>query len=210
MRQSRKWLIAVILLPGLFFSGCQQRDEIGDLAVVLGAFLQLQENGDLQMSVEVAHKATIDGADESLAFSVAAATWQEAERALSDKLDKTVYWGHMVLIVFGPGFSAEQIGAYMAAFYQDQRFSPVIYVALTDAESQELLEASFGEAAYLSQGLAERLSWLSERQPQASLTVRKYMQNSYYRHSGGTMALLAQQDGQIYLSGMVDADEREG
>ena len=123
-------MIAMLLMSCCCLMGCQERDEIGDLAVVLGTALELEDDGNLQVSVELAHKTSIDGEDESLVFTVSAPDWQTAEEELSAELDKTIYWGHMVLIVLGTGFTEEQIYDYMEMFYRDQRLSPIIYIAL--------------------------------------------------------------------------------
>ena len=200
-------IIALLLSIACCVMGCQQRDEIGDLAVVLGAALELTEDGSLQVSVELAHKASIDGEDESLVFTVCAPDWQTAEEKLSTELDKTIYWGHMVLIVLGPGFTEEQIYDYMEMFYRDQRLSPIIYTALSHMDTEELLSATFGEATYLSQGVAERLSAESKQNKEDSLTVGKYMQNIYYKGNGTQMALLSQIGDNIQLSRMVAVDE---
>ena len=200
-------IIALLLTVACCVMGCQQRDEIGDLAVVLGAALELQEDGGLQVSVELAHKTSIDGEEESLVFTVCAPDWQTAEEKLSTELDKTIYWGHMVLIVLGSGFNEEQIYNYMEMFYRDQRLSPIIYTALSHMDTEELLSATFGEATYLSQGVAERLSAESKQNKEDSLTVGKYMQNIYYKGSGTQMALLSQIGDNIQLSRMVAVDE---
>ena len=200
-------IIALLLTVACCVMGCQQRDEIGDLAVVLGAALELTEDGSLQVSVELAHKASIDGEDESLVFTVCAPDWQTAEEKLSTELDKTIYWGHMVLMVLGSDFNEEQIYNYMEMFYRDQRLSPIIYTALSHMDTEELLSATFGEATYLSQGVAERLSAESKQNKEDSLTVGKYMQNIYYKGSGTQMALLSQIGDNIQLSRMVAVNE---
>ena len=200
-------MIAMLLMSCCCLMGCQERDEIGDLAVVLGTALELEDDGNLQVSVELAHKTSIDGEDESLVFTVSAPDWQTAEEELSAELDKTIYWGHMVLIVLGTGFTEEQIYDYMEMFYRDQRLSPIIYTALSHMDTEDLLSATFGEATYLSQGVAERLSAESKENKEDSLTVGKYMQNIYYQGSGTQMALLSQVSDNIQLSGMVAVNE---
>ena len=49
-------MIAMLLMSCCCLMGCQERDEIGDLAVVLGTALELEDDGNLQVSVELAHK----------------------------------------------------------------------------------------------------------------------------------------------------------
>ena len=44
-------MIAMLLMSCCCLMGCQERDEIGDLAVVLGTALELEDDGNLQVSV---------------------------------------------------------------------------------------------------------------------------------------------------------------
>ena len=200
-------IVALLLTAACCLMGCQERDEIGDLAVVLGSALELKEDGSLRVSVELAHKAAIDAEDESVVFTVEAPDWPAAEEKLSREIDKTLYWGHMVLIVLGPGFTEEQVYDYLQMFYRDQRLSPIIYTALSHMDTAELLSATFGESPYLSQGVAERLSLASKDNQDDSFTVGKYMQNIYYKGNGTQMALLSQSGDKVQLSRMVAIDE---
>ena len=200
-------IAALLLMTACCFMGCQEREEIGDLAVVLGAALELKDDGGLRVSVELAHKAAIDGEDESLVFTVDAPNWPAAEEKLSREIDKTLYWGHMVLIVLGQGFTKDQIYDYLQMFYRDQRLSPIIYTALSHTDTAELLSATFGQSPYLSQGVAERLSLASKEDRDDSFTVGKYMQNIYYKGNGTQLALLSLIGDNVQLSRMVAIDE---
>lgn len=200
---------ALIFLTIWGLMGCQEKDEIGDLAVILGAALQLQDDGQLKVSVEVAHKESIDGQEEGLVFTVEAPDWQSVENKLSRELNKTLYWGHMVLLVLGEGFSAEQVYDYMEMFYRDPRLAPVIYTARCNMDSEDLLSATFGESPYVCKGIAERLSLASSQNKDDSLTVSKYIQNMYYRGSSIGMAFLSKSGDNIRINRLVTADEFE-
>lgn len=200
--------IAAIMVLVLFsLSGCRDKAEIGDLAVVLGTVLEKNEIGGLRVSIELAHKDSIDSEDESIVISVDADNWPDAEDKLAEELNKELYWGHMVLLILGEGFSSESVAQYLEMFYQDSRLSPIIFVAITSVSSQKIFGAKFGESAYVSKGIAERLALEMKNDPELFLTVEKCMQGIYYHQNDFEMAYLSVEDEKVRFSYMVKFHE---
>lgn len=198
--KAKTWLgIALLLLtPALLLGlgGCrEQKQDIGDLAVILGAAIEPADEG-LRLTIELAHRDSVTSPDESVIITASGGDWREAEKKLAAKTDKQLYWGHMVLVVLSEEFSRGEIEDFLRRFYTDERLAPTIYVALAAADAQSLLQAKFGESAYTSEGIAERLALSLEQDEQLCLSVEKGMQYLYREDHGiklqgpGKMAVL--------------------
>jgi hypothetical protein len=186
--KSKSWRRLVLMLLPLTLllplSGCrEQKQDIGDLAVILGAALEPVADG-LRLTIELAHRDGVTSPDESVIISVTGKDWQDVEKKLAAKTDKQLYWGHMVLLVLSQDFTRQQLAQYMEQFYTDERLAPTIYVALAAADAEQLLAARFGEAVYISEGIAERLSLTLQQEETNCLSVEKCMQYLYREDNG--------------------------
>ncbi|MDO4582246.1 MAG: hypothetical protein Q4B96_06675 [Bacillota bacterium] len=162
MRAKMTLFCAALLL--LICVGSGERREMNDMAIVLGLGVDAANDG-LLLSVELAHQQGVDQPAEALVFSAAGQDLEQAGEHLAELLDRELFWGSAELIVCGREL-AESGGLYHVAaqIYDDTRFDPKPYIVVADGTAQQALGDSFGEADYVSQGLAQALAD-SERQP---------------------------------------------
>ena len=83
-------LLLLLILPLLILGGCQRHTEIGDLAVILGVAVSESPDGSIAVTVELAHRDSINGEDRSVVVSAAAADWDGVEEALAKECDTGV------------------------------------------------------------------------------------------------------------------------
>lgn len=167
--------LLIIILLALTVSGCQQRPELSQLAMVVGVGLDRGEQQPLRLTVELAHQQRSDEPATSLVVSVEGENWATAEAALQNSLDKRPLWCNAVALVLGQGLTTEERDALLSAIYQDQRFSPGLLVL--EAESaQDILKGSFGESDHLAQGVAETVTYLAKSSGCRPITSAAYVE----------------------------------
>lgn len=191
-------LILVLLL--LTLSGCWERQELSEIAIVLGAGLDKEEDGIL-LTVELAHR--LNGADsgESKIFSAQGRDLQQAEQKLAAMLDKTIFWGQLTLVLFGQGLNEEEQTGYALAFYQDGRLGSAIPMLQCQGRAEDILNAEFGEATYVSQGLVQAMEHLSSEQRQVSTIAQRLEAALEQRPLPAAPMVLIGDEGRLELKG---------
>lgn len=203
--------------PALFLSlallslgGCRENHEIGNLAVVLGAAVDPTDDGEIKVTIELAHRDGVNSEDQSVILAAAGSDWQDAIDKLEEKTDKQLYWGHMVLLVLGEAFTQAQINGYLKMFYTDQRLSPTIYVAMTSNSAEDIFSSRFGESVYVSEGIAERLALEQKKDPDLCFTIGEWMQAVYYHRTCGIVAALSKVEDKVRVNRKVIRYESQG
>ena len=202
----KKAAVIIITVCAVFLCGCNKQPEIGDMAVILGVTVSQNTEGGLTVSVELAHRVNINSEDKSVVVTAEADCWQGIEEELSRKCDKKLYWGHMVVLLLSADNTPEYSQQLLESLYCDLRMAPLVYVAFFCGNGEELLEGGFGEAAYASQGMAQRLKSMHKEDRQLCLTLQKCMQHIYYGRKL-EMAVIELADKKGIVSGTVTVDE---
>ena len=81
--------------------------------------------------------------------------------------------------------------------------SPTIYIALSNDTAKDIYASSFGEAAYVSKGIAEYLALELKEDKKLFYTVEKCMQGLYYNQPDIAMAFLTIEKETILIKQMV-------
>lgn len=149
------FLILVMLVCTM--SGCMTKQELGDLTQILGAAFDCTEDGEFLLTVELAHQETSNSPAESMLFSGRGKTLAELSAGLEQSVDKHLYWGNMVVTVFGDTLSKQQILDIALYLYQDERLGPSILLMQAEGSAAAVLGGKFGEANYVSMGLEQAM-----------------------------------------------------
>lgn len=155
-----KKLIIFVLLAIFIcsFSGCADRHELSELAIVLGMGLDYMEDGSLQLSVELADRKMPQETGESKVFHVIAKDFTIAVDQLGLLLDKQLFWGNMMVVVFGDSFTKKQVDDIALALYKSNIFSDELPLLCAAGKAEDIINGNFGESEYISKGLSEAIS----------------------------------------------------
>ncbi|MDV7764979.1 Ger(x)C family spore germination protein [Peribacillus sp. CSMR9] len=122
----RHFMKSVLLLLGIcgttpFLSGCWDRVEITDLAVVTAAAIDKKDDNQIELSVQVFIPSSISsgggqggssqggGAVTTLVRSEKGSNISDALSRLQSKLPRKVFWGHCKVFVFGEKLAKEGV-----------------------------------------------------------------------------------------------------
>ena len=155
-----KKLVMLVLVTMLVcsFSACTDRQELSELAIVLGMGFDHMEDDSLQLSVELADRKMPQETGESKVFHVTAKDFTTAMDELILLLDKQLFWGNMMVLVFGDSFTQEQVDDVALALYKSNIFSDELPLLCAEGTAADIINGSFGESEYVSKGLSEAIS----------------------------------------------------
>ncbi|WP_285768411.1 Ger(x)C family spore germination protein [Peribacillus sp. SI8-4] len=114
-------IILLLLLTIPFMSGCWDRVEINDLAIVTAASIDKKDDGSIELSIQVFIPKSISsgggeggpsqgaGGATTLVKSDVGSNLSEALSKLQGKVPRKVFWGHCKVFVFGEGLAKEGI-----------------------------------------------------------------------------------------------------
>ncbi|TCK05539.1 UNVERIFIED_ORG: spore germination protein KC [Anoxybacillus amylolyticus] len=115
MTNKTKWKqvmsVFFVSMHFMLLSGCWDREEVNDLAFVLGIGIDRTKQGKIRMTVEIAVPRMIGGEQmiggggsgegETMVSSGTGMTIADAIAQLQEKLPRRLFWGHTKIIVFG-------------------------------------------------------------------------------------------------------------
>lgn len=114
----------------LLSTGCWDRKEVNDLAIVTTAGLDRNKDGDIELSLEIVVPSEKGGgtqtrnvnsksSDSTLMLSASGATSADAVSKLQIKLSRTIYWGQLEMLVFGDTLSRSQLREQLDYFVRN-------------------------------------------------------------------------------------------
>lgn len=114
----------------LLSTGCWDRKEVNDLAIVTIAGLDRKDDGEIELTLEIVvpkqegSKTQMSGnvskgSGSTLIWSASAATVAAAVSKLQRKLPRAIYWGQLELLVVGEALSRDQFQEQLDYFLRD-------------------------------------------------------------------------------------------
>lgn len=168
-------ILLVCCFTLLFFCvSCADKNELGDIAVAVGIAIDVGNNNDILLSVELVNRNDMTEPGKSAVFSVEAADLQKASEDIRRKLDRHIFWGNVMLVVFDSSMDSEQIFALSKELYKSNRFNDDLPLIQSETKAKDILEADFGEAQYVSQGLSETIDRVENKTHK--LTISDYLE----------------------------------
>ncbi|WP_182300160.1 Ger(x)C family spore germination protein [Cohnella cholangitidis] len=116
MKPSRKALIAALFAACLGLSGCWDRQEMDELALVMASGVDLAEDGQIEVTLQIAVPTGIPGTLQSGGkkkpvdvISAKGANAFEIISILQQRLSRRLFFGHRAVFVIGEAFARQSV-----------------------------------------------------------------------------------------------------
>ncbi|MGG3790070.1 hypothetical protein ABEV41_10955 [Geobacillus thermodenitrificans] len=106
----RALVFLLVSINVVILGGCWDREEINDIAIVLGIGIDRVKNGNIRLTVEIAVPRVIGSGqmggtggdkEETIIRSGTGVTIADAIAQLQERLPRRLFWGHMKIVIFG-------------------------------------------------------------------------------------------------------------
>ncbi|WP_028782357.1 Ger(x)C family spore germination protein [Thalassobacillus devorans] len=144
LHSSRKILLILLTWSSLFvLSGCWDRVEINDLAIVLAVGIDKIEDDQIELTVQLAIPSQMGGGKQqgsgsggqgnkpTITKKASGTTIAEAASILQQRVPRRIFWGHNEVIVFGKELAGSGIREYVDFFahHPEPRLRSFIFVS---------------------------------------------------------------------------------
>ena len=169
-------LVSLTALP----EGCWSRKEIAEVAVVLGAGIDLTADGRIRLTAQIARPTAFAGGGETMGAGVGGpASWvvsaegktvEDAERYLAMKVPRDLYWGHSVILVIGEEMARKGTGMARNFFHRDRQPRETMWVMVARGEAKDFLETYWA----LAKTSAQAAGFLTRMETCYAVQLREY------------------------------------
>lgn len=142
-----KKFVFVILILSLFLTGCWDRRELNQLAIMLALGVEKIEE-DYQVSAQVVVPAEMSmkgstGNAKVVLYTARGETVYEAVRKMTKDSPRKIYPGHLRMLIIGENLAKEGIGESLDLLSRDWELRPDFYVVVTrDTSPAEILNVT--------------------------------------------------------------------
>ncbi|CAA7603332.1 germination protein, Ger(x)C family [Acididesulfobacillus acetoxydans] len=142
-------LLLLILIS--FLEGCWSRTELNELAIVLGAGVDLTTSGQIQLTLQIAIPKAFAGGEGGGGKGKEAASWvisaegktiDEAEGYLAKKVPRKIYWGNCNILVIGDQMARKGICPVTDFFLREGQTRESMSIIVTKGKAKDFLETS--------------------------------------------------------------------
>lgn len=172
--------ISIILLIAFISalpSGCWSREEVTDLAIVLGAGVDWTPDGRIRLTLQIAKPGAFPGSSdtggqESASFVVFAEgkTIAEAERNLASQVPRRIFWGHCVVLVIGEEMAKQGTDLIMNFFFRGRQPRETIWMTVTKGEAKDFM----GTYSELAKTSAQATAFLTKMKTSYSVQLWEF------------------------------------
>ncbi|SDH86729.1 Ger(x)C family spore germination protein [Alteribacillus bidgolensis] len=127
-----------LCLCALFLSGCWDRQEVNDLALVLATAIDKTDDNKIELSIQMVVPKSMGGGQQgsggegktTTIKKATGTTIYQAMTKLQEKVPRYIFWGQNQMIIFGEKLAKEGIGKYIDFFarHPSQRIRSYIFV----------------------------------------------------------------------------------
>ncbi len=156
-----KRLLPVLCLCLLFLGACGNRQEIDDVAVVLGVAIDGNED-EYQLTVELAAPKAPDDLGEGVFFVTEGTSLEQAVDELNHQLEKELFWGHLQVIMIGDPM-LPRLMEICEYFHSLRQLATSSLIIAAKGNAGEMVQQGFGQADYASFGIAESVRLLQTK-----------------------------------------------
>ena len=193
-KRARALFLTIALLLPLLLFGCVAQRQIADLAVVVGAGIDVApENSEfVLLTVELARLKEQGGEGSPVLLSASGPTLAMARSNLEQSLEKELHWSHMQMLLVGEAAARHGLEHYLPLFHNNWEMSPHVYLALCEGEAREVLKGQTSLSPYVSGGLHDMLAkqQKNDRSYMEPLSLQGYMSNRAIPHCGQLIPLV--------------------
>ncbi|WMT18957.1 Ger(x)C family spore germination protein [Parageobacillus toebii] len=167
----------------ILLSGCWDRTEVNDLALIVGLGIDQTKNGEIRLTVEIVVPKSAGGGGqmmggggagggETIIRSGTGVTVADAISNLQEKLSRRVFWGHTKVIVFGEKAAKAGIRQHLDFLSRNPEVRLRSNVLVSEGTAKSVLEL----VPPIEQSSSEVLRELSESQLLLRVTVKDVLQ----------------------------------
>jgi spore germination protein KC len=176
--------ILFICVHLILLSGCWDRTEVNDLALIIGLGIDQTKDGKIMITAELAVPKAVGGGGqtmgggggggggETIVSSGTGATVADAISNLQEKLSRRVFWGHTKAIVFGEKAAKAGIRQHLDFLSRNPQIRLRSIVLVSKGTAKSVLEL----LPPIEQSSAEVMRELSESELLLRVTIRDALQ----------------------------------
>ncbi|WP_025681685.1 Ger(x)C family spore germination protein [Paenibacillus massiliensis] len=156
-------ILLIVLLPGII-TGCWDRKEMDELALVMASGIDLTEDGQLEITVQIALPTGIPSAVQSgsadkkpiIIISSKGKNSSDILGKMQQQLSRTIHFGHRSVIVFGERYAREGVNQVLDTFTRlpESRYNSYVLTA-SGATAKEVLSAPYQPELISGIGMAK-------------------------------------------------------
>jgi spore germination protein KC len=141
-------LLTLMLLFAL--TGCWDRQEINQLAIVMGTGVDYTTEGKIRLTVQIARPSQFGGGGEQTVgfqlnnvwvVSETGETIMDAARQLQTKLPRSIFWHHNIILVVGEEMAKQSLHEAVDFFTCSPEGRETMNVMVTRGKAEELLKS---------------------------------------------------------------------
>ncbi|UKS27411.1 Ger(x)C family spore germination protein [Paenibacillus sp. HWE-109] len=167
-------------LLALLLTGCWDRNEVNDLALITGAAIDKHDNKTIELTVQIfvprgssnismdsGLKGSGGGSQSSYVKSAFGINLADALSHLQEKLPRKLFWGHAEVIIFGEAVARSGIRDDLDYFMRAPQPRERAYMYVSKGEARNILELN----TKLERNTAESLREISKSKLTLSVTL---------------------------------------
>lgn len=179
MRKLLVCLALLIMMAGAL-SGCWSRKELGELAIVLGAGIDRTPDDQVRLTLQIARPYAFAGGGGEGAGGKEPPTWVisetgrtvlDAQRKLSAKISRHIYWAHDVIVVFGEEAARHGVRKYTNFISRGLQPRETMWVLVAKGEAKDILETH----TKLEKSLAQEIGFLARARTGYSVNWKDFI-----------------------------------
>jgi len=147
----KKLIYILIVISCLFLSGCWDRRELNELAIVLAAGIDTAPKGNIRLTVQIVRPRAFGGGAEKpggqpqennvWVLSETGRTVLDTQRLLEKKVSREIYWGHDVIVVFGEDVAREGLNKVINFFSRSPQVRETIWAFVAKGKAQTVIDS---------------------------------------------------------------------
>ncbi|WP_342046833.1 Ger(x)C family spore germination protein [Bacillus sp. OTU530] len=160
----RIFTLLIVIVPLL--TGCWSRQEVNDVAIVLGVALDKAKNGNLLLTLQIAVPKASGGASEAnqasgttkstMMVSAEGASIIEAYRIIQEKISREVFFAHGRVIIVGEKLARDGVSPILDFFSRHRQAHLRNYLLFTKGKAVDILRTNPHFEAITSEELREK------------------------------------------------------
>lgn len=158
----KKLFIILPVIFGILLSGCWDKKELNEVALVIGVGLDKVEDESYKITAQVIKPSSGQdkaGGSELPTWSISATgkTVMSAIRNLNESSPRRLYWAHLQIIIFGEELARESLSPIITWFERDRDSRAGSYLIVTNGLAEDLLNQKIELGNVPAKSMAELL-----------------------------------------------------
>ncbi len=188
----RKSLVFLFLLPVLFLSGCWDRRELNDMAIVQSAAIDKGQDNQLDLTIQVLIPRLAGngqqgaGEPQSVLRSAKGENFADALSKLHSKLPRHIFWGHCKVYIFGERYASEGLHRDLDYLLRHPEPRGRTHLFVSEGKAANVLELQ----PPLEGNIGKVLRKLAEKEIGVNVTMKDFQQMTTADSGGAVLPLI--------------------